>query len=221
MCDSAFRVARLLAAALLCGAAASCARDYSGQRDCPSCRLYDRVKHAVVRIETPTSIGAGSIIDDRGRIVTNCHVVGKYREVEVQLINGRRFRGRVVSCATRADLALVQMEGAPGGLVTLPVGTTRDVQEGEEIYVIGHPLNLGWTLTRGIVSRIRGPKEPVMPDTIQVDAAVSPGNSGGPLISRRGTMVGVITLKLVAPAAESLNFAIPAEKIGDFLAALP
>ncbi len=184
---------------------------------CPICRMYALVKMSVVRIETPSGLGSGSFVDDKGRIVTNRHVVGDYDEVMVVLFDGRRLEGTVRRRGDGVDLALVELRAPVTGLAAIPLGATSDVEEGEEIYVIGHPLGLGWSITRGLVSRIRGTTDPSMPNTIQIDAPVSPGNSGGPLLTAAGRMIGVVTTKVVAKGAENLGFACPAEKVAEFL----
>lgn len=179
--------------------------------------MYSWTKHGVVRIATLQGTGSGAIIDTRGLVVTNQHVVGNASAVEVTLFDGRRFEGRVTRRGAAIDLALIQLEGKPEGLTRLPIGTTDAIEEGEEIYVIGHPLDFRWTLTRGIVSRIRDGNDPSLPNTIQIDAAVSPGNSGGPLLTREGKLVGIVTRKVQGMGAENLGFACPAEKVVEFI----
>lgn len=179
--------------------------------------MYASVKQGVVRIEIPGSLGSGAIIDARGVIVTNRHVVGDHETVGVTLFNGRQVSGRVTRRGEGIDLALIQIEKPPAGLTVIPIGSTADVEEGEEIYVIGHPMDLRWTITRGIISRIRGPNDASRPNTIQIDAPVSPGNSGGPLLAGNGKLLGVVTSKVVAQGAESLGFACPSEKVLEFL----
>ena len=89
--------------------------------------------------------------------------------------------------------------------------------ESYTVYVIGHPLGLGWTVSRGIVSAQRKPGEIALTAMIQTDAAISPGNSGGPLLDRNGDLVGIVVSKAVASGAENLAFAIPASVLQDFL----
>ncbi len=89
---------------------------------------------------------------------------------------------------------------------------------GSEVYVIGHPLGLGWTVTRGIVSAHRKPGEIAPTAMIQTDAAISLGNSGGPLLDRNGDLVGLVVSKLSGSGVENIAFAIPASVIVEFLA---
>ncbi len=90
-------------------------------------------------------------------------------------------------------------------------------QVGSEVYVIGHPMGLGWTVTRGIVSAHRKPGEVARTAMIQTDAAISPGNSGGPLLNRHGDLVGLVVAKLSGGGAENVAFAIPASAVLEFL----
>ena len=89
---------------------------------------------------------------------------------------------------------------------------------GSDVYVIGHPVGLGWTVTRGVVSATRKAGEAGPTPLIQTDAAISPGNSGGPLLDRDGRLLGVVSSKLAGPGIESVGFAIPATVAAGFLA---
>lgn len=184
---------------------------------CPLCHLYASAKYGVVQIESPDGSGSGCIIDDKGLILTNRHVVGDRQKVTVTLFDGRKFDGRIIRRGQGVDLALVELENPPSDLKPLSWDLTSRVEEGEEIIVIGHPLNLRWTITRGIVSRIRDLNDPSAPNTLQIDAPISPGNSGGPVLSMKGKMIGIVTFKVIARGAENLGFACPMEKAADFL----
>jgi S1-C subfamily serine protease len=89
---------------------------------------------------------------------------------------------------------------------------------GSDVYVIGHPVGLGWTITRGIVSAVRKAGEIAPIEMIQTDAAISPGNSGGPLLNRYGQLVGVVVSKFAGPGIESVGFAIPVSQAAAFIA---
>jgi len=185
---------------------------------CPTCQMYAKVKRAVVLLNTPSGRGSGIIIDRRGLILTNSHIVGKYASVEIIDLSGRKFNCKVIKKDIKLDLALLQIKGdIPKDLITIKIGSSKSIEEGQEIFVVGHPLNLRWTLTRGIVSAKRGPKDPVMPNRIQIDAPISPGNSGGPVLTPNGELVDIISSKLVGNGAEQLGFAIPAEIVKIFL----
>ncbi len=153
--------------------------------------------------------GSGFIIDADGIVLTNAHVVEGASEVGVTLPDGRSFTGKVLGADPLTDVAVVKVVGS-----RLPVATLGDssrVRPGEWAIAIGNPLGLDNTVTAGIISAIQrtnavgeGQRVPY----IQTDAAVNPGNSGGPLINERGQVIGINTAIRQAPGA-GLSFAIP------------
>lgn len=153
--------------------------------------------------------GSGFIVDADGVILTNAHVVEGASEVGVTLPDGRSFTGKVLGADPLTDVAVVKVVGS-----RLPVATLGDssrVRPGEWAIAIGNPLGLDNTVTAGIISAIQrtnavgeGQRVPY----IQTDAAVNPGNSGGPLINERGQVIGINTAIRQAPGA-GLSFAIP------------
>jgi len=157
------------------------------------------------------SSGSGFIIEPNGLIVTNAHVVEDADWLQVSLADGRRFTGRVVGQDNRTDLALVRIDGATG-LPTLPVGDSNRVRVGEFVMALGHPFGLEQSVSFGIVSRKGAPLTVAAPgfDFIQTDAAVNPGNSGGPLVNMAGQVVGVNSM---AARNGSLGFAIPSNLV--------
>jgi len=189
--------------------------------------LAERLTHALVQIrvhrappppddkESPQqppdrgrrTSGSGFIIRDDGLIVTNAHVVAEAERIQVRLADGRRFEGRLVGKDSRVDLAVLQIEGARG-LPVLPLGDSNRVRVGEFVMALGHPFGLEETVSFGIVSRKGSPLRVASPgfDFIQTDAAVNPGNSGGPLVNMAGEAVGVNSM---AAGAGSIGFAIP------------
>ncbi|MCI0341722.1 MAG: serine protease [Planctomycetales bacterium] len=186
---------------------------------CPLCRTYDEVRDAVVWLEASGGSGTGTLVRPEGVIATNRHVVGGADRVGVRFSDGLRLAGSVVARSPPADLALVQIADLPRALRTIRLRESARLRPGEEVLVIGHPMGLGWSLARGIVSSVRDPADPVMPGMIQLDAGVSPGNSGGPVLSADGELVGVLASKLVAPGAEGLAFAVPVERLRELLEA--
>ena len=171
-----------------------------------------------MRIKTSTGMGAGVVITPDGLVATNAHVVGGDAEVALETADGRAFRGQVLRTDPGLDLALVRIASATTFWKTpLPVeGPLPPV--GSEVYVIGHPLGLGWSVTRGIVSGHRRAGEVAGMEMIQTDAAISPGNSGGPMLDARGRLLGVVTSKLAGGGAENLAFAVPVAALREFLA---
>jgi serine protease Do len=190
-------------------------------------RLAERLKPALVQIrvrraapeaeptESRRALGSGFLIHRDGYLVTNAHVVEGAATVQVRLASGRRLSGQVVGRDTRVDLALVKIEAAEP-LPVLPVGDSEALQVGELVVALGHPFGLEQTVSFGIVSRKGAPLVAAAPgfDFIQTDAAVNPGNSGGPLVNMAGQVVGVNTM---AARNGSIGFAIPSNLVKGLL----
>jgi S1-C subfamily serine protease len=156
--------------------------------------------------------GSGFIIDKDGHILTNYHVVANAREVKVTLHNRKTFTATVVGKDPAHDLAVIQIK-APD-LVPAVLGDSRNLQVGQKVYAIGNPFGLSGTMTRGIVSSIRGVREPngaFIDEAIQTDAAINPGNSGGPLMNWHGEVIGINTMILSNGVEQNsgIGFAIP------------
>ena len=191
-------------------------------------RLADQLRPALVQIrvrrgtEEPDSedaprraLGSGFVIHPSGYVVTNAHVVERSTSVQVRLASGRRLTGTVVGRDRRVDLALVKIE-APAPLPVLSLGDSERLAVGELVLALGHPFGLEQTVSLGIVSRKGAPLQAAAPgfDFIQTDAAVNPGNSGGPLVDMTGQVVGVNTM---AARNGSIGFAIPINLIKNLL----
>jgi len=153
--------------------------------------------------------GSGFIVDADGIVLTNAHVVEGASEVGVTLPDGRSFTGKVLGADPLTDVAVVKVVGSK--LPVASLGDSSRVRPGEWAIAIGNPLGLDNTVTAGIISAIQrtnavgeGQRVPY----IQTDAAVNPGNSGGPLINERGQVIGINTAIRQAPGA-GLSFAIP------------
>jgi len=156
--------------------------------------------------------GSGFILDKQGHILTNNHVIDNAQRVEVTLADKHKYKATVVGIDKQHDLALLLIN-APN-LVPATLSESNGLVVGQRVYAIGNPFGLSGTMTRGIISAIRSigvqggaPIE----DAIQTDAAVNPGNSGGPLLNSRGEVIGVTTLIASAGADQSagIGFAIP------------
>jgi serine protease Do len=152
------------------------------------------------------SQGSGFIIREDGYLVTNAHVVGDAERIQVRLIDGRRFEGKVVGLDERVDLALVKIDAR--GLPVAALGDSNRTRVGEFVLALGHPFGLEQTVSFGIVSRKGAPIQVAAPgfEFIQTDAAVNPGNSGGPLVNMAGEVVGVNSM---AAVNGTIGFAIP------------
>jgi S1-C subfamily serine protease len=195
--------------------------------------IVQRVQPSVVQIETllrprpaednplgmprrprPAGQGAGVVIDASGYILTNYHVVRDSSLVRVRLSDGRRIEGVEVSGADPAtDLAVLKVQAE--GLIPATWGDSDKLQTGEWVLAVGNPFGLERTVTAGIVSakhrrNIVQSRDVRYEDFLQTDAAVNPGNSGGPLVNRQGEVVG-ITTAIVGETFQGVGFAIPSE----------
>lgn len=174
----------------------------------PELMLETAMKGVVaIRTETQTgaSSGSGFVIDSQGTILTNLHVIEGAERVTVKTKSGEQFSNvRVVAYDRTRDLAIIKIPSF--GLSKIELANSDTVKIGSTVYSLGSPLGLEETVSRGIVSGIRVMSNGVR--VIQTDSAVSPGNSGGPLVNSKGQAIGVVTFKFVE--GDSLNFAIPA-----------
>jgi serine protease Do len=163
-------------------------------------------------------LGSGFIVDGKGHVVTNAHVVDGANEVKVKLADEREFTAKVVGRDQRLDLAVLELEGAkdtPGA----SLGSSTDLRVGEYVVAIGNPFGLGNTVTMGIVSaKDRAIGAGPYDDFIQTDASINPGNSGGPLFNLKGEVVGINTA--INPNGQGIGFAIPVDALKDVIAPL-
>ena len=163
------------------------------------------------------SLGSGVIASPDGYIVTNVHVVADADEIVVRLGDHREYKAKVVGLDPRTDVALLKIEGS--NLPALPFGDSDRLEVGEPVMAIGNPFGLEQTVTSGIVSAKErfigsGPYD----DFIQTDASVNPGNSGGPLVDTRGTLVGINTAIFSQTGGSvGIGFAIPVNLAKDVL----
>ena len=154
-------------------------------------------------------LGSGFIVDPRGFVLTNNHVIEGATEMKVALADGRRFRATLVGADPFTDLAVIKIDGV--GLPTVAIGDSRALRVAETVVAIGSPLWLGGpTVTVGVVSALGRSIEqdglPVLHNLIQTDAAINPGNSGGPLVDLDGRVVGINTALI--PSAHGIGFAL-------------
>lgn len=165
---------------------------------------FDDIARSVVGVGDGLGGGTGWVALDNGLCVTNFHVVRYASRVELSASDGRRCTGRVVYAAPRHDLAFVVPEQRLG-LPPLGLGNSDALVAGQPSYAVGHPLGFEFTVTRGIVSAPRREIEGIK--YIQTDAALNPGNSGGPLLDDAGHVIGVNTW--ISRTGQNLGFAIP------------
>ncbi|MBI9075081.1 MAG: trypsin-like peptidase domain-containing protein [Desulfatibacillum sp.] len=160
--------------------------------------------------------GSGVIIDRKGHILTNNHVIKDAHRLEVTLANGKHYRGQLVGSYPDADLAVIRIEAPQNELYPLPLGESASLQVGQTVLALGNPFGLGETLTTGVISSlgrsIRSEDGALMEGLIQTDASINPGNSGGPLLDTSGKVIGINTA-ILSPSGGSIGigFAVPAD----------
>ncbi|MHB8483572.1 MAG: Do family serine endopeptidase [Nitrospiria bacterium] len=170
------------------------------------------------RPEVPQGSGSGVIIDKKGIIITNQHVVGDAKEVEVRLSDKRKFTGKVVGRDSDTDVAVVKIEASC--LPTLPMGDSSKVKVGQWAIAVGNPFGLEGTVTLGVISATG--RESVnlsrYEDFLQTDASINPGNSGGPLLNLKGEVIGINTA--IINFAQGIGFAIPSNMVQEIVTQL-
>lgn len=166
-------------------------------------------------------MGTGVIIDERGYIVTNHHVVDGVREIEVTLHDGTRYIAKLVARDAETDLAIIKID-CDQPLQVVKLGTSSDLMPGESVIALGNAYGYEHTATRGIVSALHRAVQvsdsQYYDDLIQTDASINPGNSGGPLLNINGEMIGVNVA--VRAGAQGIGFAIPVDRVIDAAAGL-
>jgi len=167
-----------------------------------------------------TGLGSGTIIDSRGYIVTNDHVVAGAKQIQVELYDGLTVPAQLTACYHLKDVAVIKFD--PGThMAVATIGDSSQLKVAEYVMAIGNPLGITQTVTSGIVSAL-GRNVPVGPgveliDAIQTDAAINPGNSGGALVDLQGELIGVPTLTIINPTfsspATGIGFAVPSNRV--------
>jgi S1-C subfamily serine protease len=179
-----------------------------GQVPLTTAQIAKRVSPSVVVIQGKTYsgdvLGSGFIISKDGKIATNFHVVRNMRSASVELADGKSFNSvSVLATDERHDLAIIKIAGS--NLSILELGNSDALTVGEPVVAVGTPRGLEGTVTAGILSSVRDAGDGFK--VLQTDAAVNPGNSGGPLVNDKAQVIGVVSFKLLS--SEGLNFAIP------------
>lgn len=174
-----------------------------------------RVLPSVVSVETGGGGGSGFVVDGRGHILTNAHVIRGSDRATVVLNDGRRINARVIGEDDDEDLAVLEVD-YPRELTPATLGRSGDLAVGDQVLAIGSPLGLSGTVTAGIVSALDREVRlgSVRRTAVQTDASINPGNSGGPLVNARGEVVGVNTAIASGRGGGNIGigFAIPIDR---------
>lgn len=190
--------------------------------------VSNAVSMAVVSIQTQIdnnsgAQGSGAILDQEGHIITNNHVVSGAQKIQVTLDNGDIYSAQVVGTDKTTDLAVIKLDNPPKDLKTIEFADSNDLTPGEPVMAIGNPLGYDGTATTGIVSALNRPvsvmdddNTEIVTNAVQIDAAVNPGNSGGPTFNAAGKVIGInSSIATTATSSSSagsigIGFAIPA-----------
>jgi Do/DeqQ family serine protease len=168
------------------------------------------------REQVERSLGSGVIVDPKGLVVTNFHVIEGASEVKVALADKREFDADIVLKDQRSDLAVLRIKGASEQFPTLEFANSDDLQVGDVVLAIGDPFGVGQTVTHGIVSALARTEVGISDYQffIQTDAAINPGNSGGPLVDINGRMIGLNSaIYSRSGGSQGIGFAIPANMV--------
>lgn len=194
--------------------------------------VWDKCNRSVVNINTVANridyfflssvpeegSGSGWVLDQRGYIVTNYHVVAGSDVIEVTLFNGQTFPASLVGSDPQNDIAVVKIDAPVDMLVPAQLGESSNLRVGQRVYAIGNPFGLERTMTVGIVSSLdrtmRSKTRRLMKNIIQIDAALNQGNSGGPLLDNQGTVIGMNTaIATLTGENTGVGFAVPVNTI--------
>ncbi len=180
--------------------------------------IYNQVKDSVVLIQTNLGLGSGFVYDTKGHIITNHHVIQGAETIQVSFLDGNITSANIVGMDIYSDLAVIKVDPEVTTLYPVVLGSSSELAVGSPVAAMGNPFGLSDTLTAGIVSSLgrtlTAAKNYVIIDIIQIDAAVNPGNSGGPLVNIYGQVVGVNTaIESETGTFTGISFAVPSDTI--------
>ncbi len=188
--------------------------------------IYRRAAPGVVEVSTfggMSGAGSGFVLDRKGHVVTAAHVVDGADTVTVRLASGRDTQARVLGADQASDIALLRVEAPSAELHPLPLGDSDAVSVGDPVVAIGNPLGLARSLTAGVVSglnrTIDSPRGDAIAGAIQTDAALNPGNSGGPLLDTQARVIGV-NVQVAAGGSAGIGYAVPVNTVRRVVAQL-
>ena len=190
--------------------------------------LFEKSDDGVVKVsvrksvELPTgrSLGSGIVYDVSGHIITNNHVVEDSQKTTVTFLDGTSYNAKVIGTDPYTDLAVIKVDVNPSLLHPLPIGDSSTLRVGDQVAAIGNPFGLSGSMTSGIVSQLGrllstpGTASFSIPNVIQTDAAVNPGNSGGPLLNMKGQVIGINTaIQSGTGEFAGIGFAVPSNTV--------
>jgi S1-C subfamily serine protease len=202
----------------------------------PAARAYDAILPSVVRVvglmtegddgsddkehgKVERGVGSGVVIIDNGTILTNLHVVAGARKIKVSFFDGSESEAVVINTQPENDLAVLRAKTIPDDLEAATMRSTADLSSGDQVIAVGFPFGIGPSVSAGVVSglkrQFRSPDgQQMLSNLIQFDAAANPGNSGGPLVTMDGEVVGIVTA-ILNPNRQrvfiGIGFAVPIE----------
>lgn len=174
--------------------------------------IFRVCKPAVVVIKCGGGEGAGFFVSSRGHILTNYHVIRTDGPIQVFLSSGKEYTAGVISSTEQPDIALLKISETELPYLALEKSLVSEDVVGKDVFALGNPLGLEFSIARGIISQIRNIEKV---SYVQTDTKINPGNSGGPLIDIRGNVVGMNTFKIMG--ASGLNFAISSDRLYSWL----
>ncbi len=196
-----------------------------------SARVYQAIRPSLILIQTKSStedgkeedgLGSGVIVDDAGDILTALHVVDGASDIQVYFADGTQSSAQVSNKQPQNDIAVLRADQPPAQIIPAVLGNPNAMHVGDEAYVVGNPFGLYASMSAGVISGFDRSFQPVntqqeIKGLIQIDAAVNPGNSGGPLLNRDGQVIGIIE-GIANPTDQSffvgIGFAIPITTAG-------
>lgn len=196
----------------------------------PAVKAYDAISPSLVRIigmgkdkdskeDSELSVGTGVVIVDKGIILTNLHVVRRAETIKVTFADGLESTATIVGAQPENDLAVLQAHTIPDDLAAATMRSTADLAPGDQVIAVGYPFSIGPSVSSGVISGLnrsfRSPEgKQMMTNLIQFDAAANPGNSGGPLVTMDGEVIGIVSA-IFNPNQQrtfiGIGFAVPIE----------
>jgi S1-C subfamily serine protease len=191
-----------------------------------SSQVYQVIQPSLVLIQTRLDdpkgrkhevLGSGVVINDQGDILTSLHVVDNAREIQIYYADGTEAKGEVIATQPENDIAVLGSDTMPEMLIPAILGNPNTMRVGDEVFAVGNPFGLYSSVSAGVISGFGRSFQPIgreqeLEELIQFDAAVNPGNSGGPLLNRYGHVIGIV-VGIVNPTDDEffigIGFAVP------------